>query len=197
MTPMIIERLLERYPYLASIPEDAADGIDSTLPPAPPIDWTKAGNIFPTTGEEKSHDDPEHGHDEEGHASQEAEREDRGDRWEDWALCLGAELMAEVRGEVWKQLHYTCSAVSLARPQCVATAHRREQGIAHNKAMSKVSAEARITSPANDNPAVFCVEKAQQSDGIACLRSWKLPARHAVHRCQLGCLSYGKSRLTV
>jgi DNA polymerase eta len=31
--------------------------------------------------------------------------------WEDWALCVGAEIMADVRAEIWKRLHYTCSAV--------------------------------------------------------------------------------------
>lgn len=42
--------------------------------------------------------------------------------WHDWALCIGAEIMGEVRKAVWERLHYTCSA-----------------GIAHNKAMAKVS----------------------------------------------------------
>lgn len=32
--------------------------------------------------------------------------------WEDVALCLGAELMARLRGEVRENLGYTCSAVS-------------------------------------------------------------------------------------
>jgi hypothetical protein len=40
------------------------------------------------------------------------EQEPEKGSWEDWALCLGAEIMAELRAEVWKQLHYTCSAVN-------------------------------------------------------------------------------------
>ncbi|ORY35599.1 hypothetical protein BCR39DRAFT_510982 [Naematelia encephala] len=100
LTPMAIDRLLLVHPYLASVPEDAPDGLDSALPPAPPIDWSKAGNVFPADGEEGAREVT---------------------TWEDWALCMGAEIMAEVREEVWKRLHYTCSA-----------------GIAHNKAMAKL-----------------------------------------------------------
>ncbi|WVQ99976.1 hypothetical protein IAU59_007119 [Kwoniella sp. CBS 9459] len=134
MTPMVIERLLALHPYLATIPDDAPDGIDSPLPPAPPISWIKAGNVFPingdTDGAGSHHADGEEAEDAEGleERSDDGEGEDverrikgRGDTWEDWALCIGAELMREVRDEVFRQLHYTCSA-----------------GIAHNKAMAKL-----------------------------------------------------------
>jgi len=105
LTPMVVDRLLAAHPHLATVPDDAPDGLDSPLPPAPPIDWSKAGNVIPIQrGEEDSHEEGE-----------------EVDTWQDWALCLGAEIMAEVRAEVWKRLHYTCSA-----------------GIAHNKAMAKV-----------------------------------------------------------
>ena len=125
LTPMVIDKLLAIHPYLASPPPDAPDGLDSPLPRAPPIDWTKAGEVFPVNGEESAPiaetDGEEQG---EMYSSQQSNEEGRGPAgegrrkrdddvtWEDWALCLGAEIMAEIRGEVWKRLHYTCSAVS-------------------------------------------------------------------------------------
>lgn len=114
---MIIQRLLERHPYLSDIPEDSPDGIDSPLPTAPPINWTGAGTILPTAEEERSSRYNEYSDDEEGEGEEAAPP-----TWSDWALFLGGEIMADVRGEIWKRLHYTCSA-----------------GIAHNKAMAKVS----------------------------------------------------------
>jgi DNA polymerase eta len=128
---MVIERLLAKFPFLASVPDDAPDGMDSPLPPAPPIDWTRAGNVFPINGDAEDGEDLE--------AKEEERSEDgRGESdvkpgmsnentWEDWALCLGAEIMGELRGEVWRRLHYTCSAV---RPAWLRSAHfpRRKNG---------------------------------------------------------------------
>jgi DNA polymerase eta len=132
LTLMVIDRLIAIHPYLAAPPPDAPEGLDSPLPRPPPIDWTKAGNLFPVNGEEGEAgggDETEPGEGE-GHmySSQRSDEDgngpggregdgsrklDRGITWEDWALCIGAEIMAEVRAEVWKRLHYTCSAVSL------------------------------------------------------------------------------------
>lgn len=104
LTPMVLERLLELHPYLRSVPEDAPEGLDSPLPSPPPIDWSKAGHIVPVadSGDEGAGEGEVEGH--EG-------VEDAATTWGDWALCVGAEIMAEVREEVWKRLHYTCSAV--------------------------------------------------------------------------------------
>jgi DNA polymerase eta len=126
LTAMSLARLLSYHPHLASVPADAPDGLDTPLPPAPPVDWSRAGNLVPTDREladrriedgldEVNSDDEadEHEHERRG--------ETGSDTWEDWALCMGAEIMAEVRKAVWDRLHYTCSA-----------------GIAHNKAMAKV-----------------------------------------------------------
>jgi DNA polymerase eta len=130
LTPMVIDRLLEIHPYLAAQPVDAPDGLDSPLPRAPPIDWTKAGEVFPTNGEGSEPVAEVEGEEQgegEMYSSQQSNEEGRGPAgesrgrrdddvtWEDWALCLGAEIMAEIRGEVWKRLHYTCSAVSSRR----------------------------------------------------------------------------------
>lgn len=134
---MALERLLVRHPYLATVPDDAPEGMDSPLPPPPPIDWTRAGNVFPINGDADQADEVEEREEE---RSEDGEQEPQGrpreeTTWEDWALCMGAEIMAEVRSEIWTRLHYTCSAVSTSiEVREVLTT----QGIAHNKAMSKV-----------------------------------------------------------
>ena len=114
LTPMAIERLIERHPYLNAVPQDAPEGLDSILPPAPPIDWSRAGNVFPITGDGDGtgDGDPDPRSDDALSDAGEARREEAS--WEDWALCMGAEIMAEIRGEVWKRMHYTCSAVSIS-----------------------------------------------------------------------------------
>lgn len=105
LTPMVVERLLEVHPYLRAVPEDAPDGLDSPLPRAPPIDWAKAGHVVPVN-------DGQAGEEGDGDGVAPGEGgEDASATWGDWALCIGAEIMADVRAEVWKRLHYTCSAV--------------------------------------------------------------------------------------
>lgn len=118
LSTQVVERLLVLHPFLASVPDDAPDGLDSQLPPAPPIDWSKAGNVFPI-----GDIDDAGGHEEvDGDGPRSSQGGPAaGPGWEDWALCLGAEIMSELRAEVFKRLHYTCSA-----------------GIAHNKAMAKL-----------------------------------------------------------
>lgn len=88
--------------------------MDSPLPTPPPIDWSKAGTVIPVHSKDAESGEPEDG---------ERQKDDEAyqDTWEDWALCLGAELMAELRSEVFAKLKYTCSA-----------------GISHGKAMAKV-----------------------------------------------------------
>ncbi|BEI98559.1 hypothetical protein CcaverHIS631_0308580 [Cutaneotrichosporon cavernicola] len=113
LTPIVIDRLLELHTYLRTVPPDAPDGLDSPLPPPPPLDWGKAGHVVPVDMGEVGVEDVERecGGWEEGQES----------TWADWALCLGAEIMADVRAEVFRRLHYTCSA-----------------GIAHNKTLAKI-----------------------------------------------------------
>lgn len=111
LTALTFREILFRHPHLSNVPPDAPHGIDTALPPPPPISWTAAGNIFPIKGEKGDKSD------EDGNGQ---EDEDSGEEevggWEDYALCCGAELMAKIRAEVHKRLGYTCSAVS----QCVA-----------------------------------------------------------------------------
>ena len=40
-------KLLERFPYLASVPHDAPRGVDSPLPPPPPLSWEGLGTVIP------------------------------------------------------------------------------------------------------------------------------------------------------
>ncbi|KZO91117.1 DNA/RNA polymerase [Calocera viscosa TUFC12733] len=92
------EEILRRYPYLAQVPADAPDGVDSALPPAPAIDWAGKGYVLPVS--------------EEG-----AEGEQ--DTWADVALSIGAEMVDRVRQAVKKQLGYTTSA-GIARNKTMA-----------------------------------------------------------------------------
>ncbi|KIY33133.1 DNA polymerase eta subunit [Cryptococcus gattii E566] len=102
LTPMVIEKLLAAHPYLSKVPEDAPNGFDSPLPPPPPIDWSKAGSVFPIDGKEDGTgtDDEEGGQEDERSEDGEgpdarASSSDR-DSWEDWALCMGGELMSNL-----------------------------------------------------------------------------------------------------
>lgn len=118
LTPLVLERLIGAYPFLAEVPKDAPDGIDSPLPPAPPIDWTGAGHVLPIVHDDDEDAISENLEDEDGGEEREKARSTC---WSDWALRIGADIMVDLRQEIWKRLHYTTSA-----------------GVAHNKAMAKV-----------------------------------------------------------
>jgi DNA polymerase eta len=119
LSAMVRDRLLAAHPFLAQIPVDAPEGIDSLLPQAPHIDWTDAGHVLPTLAEYmESNNEP----DDEEEALQRIGVSTT--CWSDWALRIGAEIMMDVRQAIWKRLHYTSSA-----------------GIAHNKAMAKVRSQ--------------------------------------------------------
>lgn len=114
LTPMVISRLLERFPHLSSVPADASLGLETVLPVPPHLPWTSAVNLLPTDSEAARATEDE---------LSDVGREPAEDTatWSDWALFFGSEIMASVRAEIWERLHYTCSA-----------------GIGHNKAMAKV-----------------------------------------------------------
>lgn len=50
-TKAVKEILLQRFPYLAKVPEDASDGIDTPLPPPPQIKWSSlaVAHLIPLT----------------------------------------------------------------------------------------------------------------------------------------------------
>jgi len=107
------EIILERFPYLAHVPADAPNGIDTPLPPPPPISWEKLSVVVPISpGTEGSEDQPESstkGHDLDNGAQEEI---DEAPTWHDVALSIAAELMEKIRDTVRTKLGYTTSAVS-------------------------------------------------------------------------------------
>jgi DNA polymerase eta len=145
LTPLVIERLIALHPHLIDIPKDAPDGIDSPLPPAPPINWRKAGYVIPSREEVEQEEDDR---------SSDGGENSGLPSWGDWALCIGAEIMGEVREQIWKRLHYTCSS-----------------GITHNKAMAKVSSVARQA----DDLAVFIAQETQWPDRSSPFRCQLFP----------------------
>lgn len=95
-TRPVREKLLERYPYLAAVPDDAPEGIDSPLPPPPPISWDGLGvvvPIHPTADEEEQ-----------------LLEDDNLTTWSDVALSIAAEMMGKVRADIHATLGYTLSA---------------------------------------------------------------------------------------
>lgn len=130
------EILLQRYPYLAQVPPD---GIDTPLPPPPPIIWDGLGNLIPVKprmppveekpaedpaeGQQRKHEDvesPESGQQQESESKEHQQStETRGQdvedislTWNDVALSIAAELMGNAREEVRVKLGYSTSAVS-------------------------------------------------------------------------------------
>lgn len=95
--------LLQRFPYLAQIPPDAPQGVDSPLPPPPPVDWSKLGELIPTHSSEEN----------DGGEIYPAD-DDVTCTWHDVALSIAAELMAKIREDVHENLGYTMSAVCFA-----------------------------------------------------------------------------------
>lgn len=95
--------LLERFPYLAQAPPDAPQGVDSPLPPPPPIDWNKLGELIPLHPAEES----------DGGEVQIAE-DDVAYTWHDVTLSIAAELMGKIREDIHEKLGYTMSAVRFA-----------------------------------------------------------------------------------
>lgn len=95
-TRPVRDTILQRYSYLAQIPPD---GIDSPLPPPPPVSWDGLGAIVPV-----------HPEIEENIGSS---KNDESNTWHDVALSIAAELMEKIRDEVRTKLGYTTSAVGI------------------------------------------------------------------------------------
>ncbi|TDL25593.1 DNA/RNA polymerase [Rickenella mellea] len=119
--------LLKRYPYLAEVPPDAALGLDTPLPPPPPIDWTGLGNVIPVQPDVISSDEPagEPANVASVTPAAAADIDDSNNctTWHDVALSIAAELMKQVKKDVLEKLGYSTSA-----------------GIARNKFLAKLSA---------------------------------------------------------
>jgi DNA polymerase eta len=92
LTRPVRQIILERYPYLAQVPDDAALGLDTPLPPPPQVSWDHLGAIVPI--------DPS--------VEEEVEIPST---WHDVALSIAAECMEKVRQQISAKLGYTTSAV--------------------------------------------------------------------------------------
>lgn len=138
---------MERFPYLANVPPDAPNGIDTLLPPPPPILWGNLGYVIPINSVPQSStsvlDDQKPSETEnsiggassssgqaqylEGHPNQTDmgtsievhEEEDRITTWHDVSLSIAAELMQTARQEVFEKLGYSTSAVSIITDETV------------------------------------------------------------------------------
>lgn len=109
-TRPVREKLLERYPYLAEAPTDVPNGMDSPLPPPPPIKWNDLGTALLPEGTDD--------------AGKNSDIEvDGSATWHDVALSIAAELMRNIREDIHSKLGYTTSA-----------------GIARNKFLAKLCA---------------------------------------------------------
>lgn len=104
-TRPVREEILRRYPYLAEVPPDAPRGIDSPLPNPPPISWHGLGTVIEVNPSPS--DTPAVGLEGLG-----LDEDDASTTWHDVALSIAAELMGRVRGDVYRTLGYSTSAVS-------------------------------------------------------------------------------------
>ncbi|KAJ6577384.1 DNA polymerase eta [Mycena capillaripes] len=120
LTRPVRQIILERYPYLAQVPEDAALGLDTPLPSPPQVSWNQLGAVIPI--------DPS--------VEEEVEVPST---WHDVALSIAAELMEKVRQQISMELGYTTSA-GIARNKFLAklcASHRKpmNQSILRNAAI--------------------------------------------------------------
>ena len=122
-TKPVKEVLLQRYPYLAHVPDDAPDGIDTPVPLPPQISWAGLGSIVPiipppvveevlASNEDIKSEDISNVVDQETTGSLEG---DAPITWHDVCLSIAAELMGKVREDVRVNLGYSTSAVSSLR----------------------------------------------------------------------------------
>jgi DNA polymerase eta len=107
------EIILERFPYLAHVPADAPNGIDTPLPPPPAISWEKLSVVVPISPSAEGSEDQAESSTKEHNLDNGAQEEsDEAPTWHDVALSIAAELMEKIRDAVRTKLGYTTSAVS-------------------------------------------------------------------------------------
>ncbi|KAI0050439.1 DNA/RNA polymerase [Auriscalpium vulgare] len=116
-TNLVHTEILERFPHLKQLPPDAPHGLDTVLPPPPPISWQNLGNVVPI------HSPPPADGGEQAAEVGDVDGDDAGPTWHDVALSIAAERMDKIRADVRTRLGYTTSA-----------------GIARNKFLAKLSA---------------------------------------------------------
>jgi DNA polymerase eta len=82
------------------------EGLDTPLPPPPPILWNDLGNVIPINPSGEKEDE------ENADAEVHHDLEEAPTTWHDVALSIAAELMEKARQEVNAKLGYSTSAVS-------------------------------------------------------------------------------------
>ncbi|KAF8072017.1 DNA polymerase eta [Lyophyllum atratum] len=123
-TKLVREIILERYPYLAQVPSDAPNGVDTPLPPPPPILWDDVGYVIPVNPAPPEEEQAEGASaNQEVSLPAEVQEEDPPTTWHDVALSIGAEIIGKARKHVLEELGYSTSA-----------------GIARNKFLAKLTA---------------------------------------------------------
>ena len=124
-TKALRDVLVQRYPYIAQVPVDASDGVDTPLPPPPTIQEGVVGNLIsinpPPSKEEIDEkeiiDHEEKGENPGGNSAvdmwkEKFEAEELPTTWHDVALSIAAEMMQKARDDVRIKLGYSTSAVS-------------------------------------------------------------------------------------
>ena len=155
-TKAVREVLLQRYPYLAQVPDEAPAGVDTPLPPPPPISWDGLGSLIPFEGDElldvRKEDEVSFARKDEENGAlehlkvhntvepEEAQSAEELLTWHDVALSIAAELMQRARDEVRTNLGYSTSAVRGSLfISADSSRHRLHfKGIARNKFLAKV-----------------------------------------------------------
>jgi len=116
-TKPVREIILQRYPYLAQVPIDAPDGIDTPLPMPPQVSWEGLGNLIPVnpppSSEGKAKPEETNGA-ASGNNEHPSTLEESPLTWQDVALSIGARLMGKAREEVRVKLGYSTSAVCVS-----------------------------------------------------------------------------------
>ena len=119
-TKPVKEVLLQRYPYLAQVPDDAPDGIDSPVPPPPRISWAGHGSIVPINPPSVAEEMPAPNEMIKSEDTNKGDQETTGSlggddattTWHDVCLSIAADLMGKAREDVRVNLGYSTSAVS-------------------------------------------------------------------------------------
>jgi DNA polymerase eta len=129
------------------VPTTAPNGLDTVLPPPPPISWDNRGILIPIDPPSENQAGSSSSHGPGTHAGAEDGDDDDDDdprrTWHDVALSIAAEFMDKIRAQVRLQLGYTTSAVGISlRFGCYETLvdplSPWLQGIARNKFLAKV-----------------------------------------------------------
>jgi len=125
--------MLTRYPNLASVPQDASQGLDTPLPPPPSsIEWNPFTNLIPTHLESQTTADPDPRLTPEEidslptslEAQQEPNQSSEGQvTWHDVALNIATDMLWKAREAIRNSLGYTTSA-GLARNKFLAKVKR-------------------------------------------------------------------------